>query len=143
MLTDTALRDVNNGQKSFETLDALIEHTGSRTEAVAILIEMTASSDFMGTHGESIVGLAGWNEYLRSRCSERYQALATVLSAGQNPSRQEVNQDKLLQDLNGIRRGVHRALVRQHGLSKRRKRLLSELHAEPKTIDPDFFEYRS
>lgn len=58
--------------------------------------------------------LEQWHSSLQAECVEKFEALRT-----QNPdmSEREINLDKELQLLNGVRRGVYRALVRNQDLS--------------------------
>jgi len=137
-LTQHWIRDIHEEAKGTETLDILSANLGSRQEAIAAIVDVTASGHFDGTRGEVTQQLARWNSYVRNRCSERFENL---VGPGKNKkTREQANADPLLYDLNGIRMGVQRALAREHGFSRNRRRYLAELNAQPTTIDPQFFE---
>ncbi len=89
-------------------------------ETAAELTRLVAASFTfeLPSPAHAVMYLAGWHATLRADCSEMYRTLRQ-----QDPelSREQANQNPELEILNGIRRGVHRALVREeHALQRRR-----------------------
>jgi hypothetical protein len=90
-----------------ETLDVLTETMGDRVDAIAALTA-TVAPGFSHDQPEHEY-LNDWHSFVRADCSSTYDRLRT---ANPGASREEINQDDNLQILNGIRRGVHMAIVR-------------------------------
>lgn len=133
-LTDHWIHDIHDGAKSTDTLDALTSAMGSRSEAIATIVELTAPSHFDCSIGERIEHLSRWRSNLQSRVADTFKIrLEEGLSAD------EANADSLLIDIRAIQLGVRRATVTQHRfLADRRD--MRRTAGLPKVIDPSFFE---
>lgn len=128
-LTKKWMRDVRDPMKA-ELLDQLTDELGSRREAIAGIVAVTASGHF-DTHRHH--NLAAWRASLREECSSHYRALRTreerkAREAGCiPPSRHELNQDPTLYDMNALKLGVHRAMVAEQQLASRHRERLAQL----------------
>lgn len=97
------------------TLEQLVETGLTLDEAVCQITEFVATGFCVGlpTHGHETEYLGMWHYLLRADCSEKF---AELKDKKPTATREELNQDRELQLLNGIRRGVHRAMVRNQNL---------------------------
>ncbi len=138
VLTQHWLADLQDGVKSAHTLELLTEQSGSRQEAIAFMVEVSAAGHFEGTRGQATHQLAQWNHYLRRVCSSRYERLAGI--GASTAERQAANSDPILYDLNGIRKGVQRALSREHGYTRKHKKFMSRMRNPQTVIDEGFFK---
>jgi hypothetical protein len=133
-LTDRWISDVHEGRKGTETLDSLTEAMGSRTEAIAGILEVTAPGHFDCPVGERIEHLTRWRSNLSARITDTYQIL---LEEGFSP--ETANANPLLIDIRAIQLGVRRATNMQHRLlADGRQSRAAPIPA--RVIDPDFFE---
>lgn len=108
-LTDHWMNDIYGGAKGTETLDHITNEVGSRKEAIAIIVGEQAVSEFSGQPtGQVIQHLTAWHQIVADRCSEKYLKLRKGWL-----DRDAANRDPELETLNGIRMGVHRAMVAQ------------------------------
>ena len=97
-------------------LEQMVDQGIELDEAVCQLTEALANGFYipsfetvpMTLRGREVEYLAQWHLFVKGLCSDNYRALRH-----QRPelSREELNQLEDLQLLNGIRRGVHRAMV--------------------------------
>ena len=111
-------------ERTPETLEQLMATGLSLDEAVCEITELIASGFYQplptdtvpyAPRGREIEYLARWHSSVRADCSAKFESLKD-----QNPTtpKEELNQVRELQLLNGIRRGVHRAMVRSQGLGQ-------------------------
>ncbi|HUD10448.1 MAG TPA: hypothetical protein VMR28_02125 [Candidatus Saccharimonadales bacterium] len=103
-------------QRTPNRLEDLVATGVSLDEAACIITEEEVVTSFcsaISSRGQETEYLASWHSSVRSDCSKKFKNLKE-----QNPlsGREIINQDKDLQLLNGIRRGVHRAMVRNQRL---------------------------
>lgn len=120
-----------------ETFEAILEQ-GSTPEEAALFITSFVATTF--THdlsaGEEIAYLSEWHRGMRDHCSLEYGALR---QAHPEATREELNQNPTLQILNGIRRGVRSALVKQLHYAERSNSAQATRMRFAAIIDEGFF----
>lgn len=109
------------------TLTQLAEESGSLAEAACWITAHVATTfcSALDSRGQETEYLSKWHRSVKKECSVLYDAL---LAIDPTMSREDVNQGRSLQLLNGIRRGVHRAMVRNQKLPNYRYTDLSTSH---------------
>ena len=117
--TEATAKLVCQFQARGDTFELVEAETGSTLKAAAVITEIAAgtfTSDLpldipsnIRRHME-FEYFSRWHRALKSECSDRYSELREVAEPG--VTKAEINQDETLQLLNGIRRGVHKAMLR-------------------------------
>ncbi|MHB1865168.1 MAG: hypothetical protein ACYCPS_03335 [Candidatus Saccharimonadales bacterium] len=93
-----------------ETIDLLVNEGMALEDAVCLVTQWVATSFCEGlSPGKELNYLSSWNKSVRTDCSIKFFIL---LEDDPTLRREDVKNDKNLQILNGIRRGVHRAMKR-------------------------------
>jgi len=90
---------------------AMLEAQGATTMEVATDLTAIAAATFLGdiaVQHQRFMYLSAWHRSAKNACSDRFQELQKV---DYRVSRVTLNQVRDLQLLNGVRRGVHRAMV--------------------------------
>jgi hypothetical protein len=80
-----------------------------------LLLVATSFCGHLSSRGEEVQYLTQWHTSVRADCSSRFRELKETKP---NADRAELNQERDLQLLNGIRRGVHRAMVKSLGRTR-------------------------
>ena len=129
--TDQLIRQIEEG----DTIPMLVEHGMPRIDAIAGIVSIAAGTYFSKSSiAEKAEGLSAWHAALRSRCSEEYDQLRGNFP---DATRAEINATPQLVTLNGIRRGIKRAMgqgykdIRRHRHGMEPFHRFSVLDAEP------------
>lgn len=103
-------------------LDTVSEQTGSRQEAMSVIVADTASSfiseQTVSRRGQAANHLSDWHRSLKIRSSNIFAALTDPASE-QPMSRNDANHTPELEALHAVRRGVGRAMRREYRRAQR------------------------
>lgn len=119
--TTTWLDDLSGKTKGSYILELATDEYGSRREGIAAIVQLLAPEQVAEPRQES---LGEWLDHVRFSCSQRYAELKTA-SEGvvPAPTRQELNEDPLLHDMNAIQLGLRRAMADEQSRAAARNRL--------------------
>jgi len=104
-----------------EAVPAMVDEGMARIDAIASIACMEVETVFKEVEpAKKAEGLSLWNAIVQSRCEERFSELRDVMP---NTPRELINEDPDLETLNGIRRGIRRAMGRSYSdIENSRKR---------------------